>query len=126
MPATMTLTGFDELLQALERLAPGLTTAAAGLEATIADDAVQTLRASVPVDTGRLRNSIQAQRSTTAGATVRTAIVMGAPYAHFVEFGTARTPPRPTFVPIMRRAREQFVRAVVARVKDEGLEVTGG
>ena len=125
MPATLTLTGFDALLQALERLAPDLTDAAGALESAIAAEAVQALRARVPLHTGRLRNSIQATRTTTSGARVRTAIVMGAPYAHFVEFGTARTPARPAFVPITRRARERFVTAVVDRVRNEGLTVTG-
>ena len=126
MPATLTLTGVDDLLKALDRLAPDLTAAAGALETAMADDAVSALRASVPVKTGRLRNSIHVQRGASSGTRVSTQIVVGAPYAHFVEFGTARTPPRPAFVPIVRRARERFVQAVIDRVEDAGLEVKGG
>ena len=48
-----------------------------------------------------------------------------APYANYYEFGTARTAPHPTFVPIVNRGRQAFLKAVAALVRGEGLQVTG-
>ena len=125
MPATLTLTGVDELLEALRTLGPDLTAAAGPLEAAIAEDAAGALRAAVPVVTGTLRRSIHVTRPTTAGSKVSAKVVVSAPYAGHVEFGTRYRPARPLFVPTIRRAREAFVAKVVARVRAEGLTVTG-
>ena len=54
-----------------------------------------------------------------------TQIVVTAPYAHFVEFGTATTTPTPAFVPQSRIGRERFTAAVISRVKARGLVVGG-
>ena len=57
------------------------------------------------VDTGTLRNSV-------AGAMVGdlTAVVgVGAPYAHFLEFGTRKMAPRPYFLPSVERVRPSFM-----------------
>jgi HK97 gp10 family phage protein len=121
----LTLTGVDAFLAALTKLAPDLAAAAGVLETEHAADAADQLRQTVPVVTGTLRRSIHVARTAASGARVSTQIVMGAPYAHFVEFGTRDTPARPAFVPITRRAREAFVRAVVERVRAEGLQVDG-
>ena len=78
--------------------------------------------------TGRLRNSIQVAAGAPSGAAGQYRRSSSArPMPHFVEFGTARTSrPARRLCPIIRRAREAFVQAVIDRVKAEGLEVTGG
>jgi HK97 gp10 family phage protein len=126
MATELKLTGVDELLAELARLAPDLTAEASTLERTIAEQTAEQLRAALPVVTGRLRASVQVQReSSTSPARVFTRIAVTAPYAEHVEYGTHRTPPRPVFVPITRRGREAFAKAVSAAVKATGLKVTG-
>ena len=126
MSAVMKLGGVDELLAELERLAPGLTTEAIALQQTIAQGAADELRAALPVASGELRASVRVQReSSHSPVRVFSELSVTAPYAHFVEFGTADTAPRPAFVPITRRARETFVKAVIQRVRDRGLVIGG-
>ena len=126
MGAKLILRGVDELLTDLTRLAPDLTREAVGLQQATTSEAAAAIRNAYPSVTGRLRNSVQVARlSSSSPARVFTEVTVTAPYAHFVEFGTARTAPTPAFVPITRRAREQFARTVIARVKAHGLVVGG-
>ena len=126
MATELTLTGVDELLAALARLAPDLAAEAAARQTAIAAEAVEAIRAALPSVTGTLRASVQAQREpSTSPVRVFTRLAVTAPYAHFVEFGTARTPPRPVFAPAQRRAREAFVKDVIATIRAQGLTVTG-
>jgi len=126
MATELKLTGVDELLDELRRLTPDLTADAVTLERTIAEQTAEQLRAALPVVTGRLRASVQVQReSSVSPARVFTRIAITAPYAEHVEYGTSRVPPRPVFVPITRRGREAFAKAVSAAVKATGLHVTG-
>ena len=127
MPTELKLAGVDELLEDLLRLAPDLAAEAATLERTIGEQTAAAIRAGYPIVTGQLRRSVQVQRGTSSSpARVFTEISVTAPYAEAVEFGTSRTVPRPNFVPASRRGREAFVRAVIARVRAEGLKVAGG
>jgi len=126
MAAALRLFGVDNLLKEIERLAPELTRAASAFQQTRAVEAAAEIRAAYPSDTGQLRNSVRVARlSSTSSARVFTQITVDAPYAHFVEFGTARTAPNPAFVPITRRLREQFVRDVIGLVEARGLVVGG-
>ena len=126
MSAKLTLGGVDELLAELARLAPDLTTEAVALQQTIAHQTAAAIRAAYPSVTGTLRGSVQVDRlSSTSPARVFTSVTVTAPYAHFVEFGTATTTPTPAFVPLTRIGREQFTQAVIARVKARGLVVGG-
>jgi HK97 gp10 family phage protein len=126
MPSTLQLAGIDELLAALEHLAPDLAAEAAPLEQSMAEATADELRAAYPIVTGHLRATVQVARlSATTSARVATAVTAGAPYAEHVEFGTARMPGRPTFVPITRRGRQAFARTIIDRVRGRGLQVTG-
>lgn len=126
MAAHLDLGGIDELLAELGTLAPDLAAEAGPLELQIAEQTAEAVRAAYPVVSGGLRGSVQVMRGdSTSPARVFAQVVVTAPYAEFYEFGTSRTPPAPTFVPITRRGRETFVSAVVARVKAKGLTVTG-
>lgn len=126
MANQLVLGGVEELLAELQRLSPDLTTEAIALQSTIAQETADELRAALPVASGELRNSVRVQReSSNSPARVFTEVSVNAPYAHFVEFGTADTAPQPAFVPITRRGRETFVKAVVERVRAHGLEIGG-
>ncbi|HNG95810.1 MAG TPA: HK97 gp10 family phage protein, partial [Acidobacteriota bacterium] len=61
-----------------------------------------------PVDTGVLRNSIQA----TPAGPLRWIIGEGAEYAAFVEFGTSRAPAQPHLLPAVEAARPGFQAAM--------------
>jgi len=126
MPSAIRWSGLEAFLDELGRLGPDLADEAAIEQRAIAEATADTLRAAYPVVTGRLRASVQVEYPGSASPARRFAqLVVGAPYAEFVEFGTARTRPSPAFVPISRRGREAFVKAVVARVRDRGFHVTG-
>lgn len=60
-------------------------------------------RANAPVDTGRLRSSIQA-RATETGAEV----VVGVEYGQFVELGTKDQRPQPYLTPAVESERQPF------------------
>jgi len=126
MSAKLSIRGVDALLADLADLAPDLTREAAARQQARALDAAAAIRAAYPSVTGRLRNSVQVARlSSQSKARVFTEVTVSAPYAHFVEFGTARTAPNPAFVPITRRAREAFAEEMIDRVEARGLVVRG-
>ena len=127
MSSTLRLAGVPELLAELARLAPDLAGDAASLQAAIAEQTATTLRATYPSVSGGLRAGVTVEREgSSSPARVFTRVTSNADYAGFYEFGTSRTVPVPTFVPITRRGREDFVRAVIARVRAQGLGVSGG
>ena len=126
MANQLILGGVDELLAELARLAPDLTAETILLQQQITQDTADELRAALPVASGELRASVRVQReSSNSPARVFTEVSVNAPYAHFVEFGTHDTAPQPAFVPVTRRGRETFVKAVVGKVRDRGLVIGG-
>ena len=126
MGSVLRLDGVDDLLNELIRLAPDLAADAGPLERAAAAATADELRAALPYATGALRDSVQVEGlSTTTTGRVATRVVVTSPYADYVEFGTARTAPRPTFVPMTRRGRQAFARAIMDRVRDRGLVVAG-
>ena len=126
MANQLILGGVEELLAELARLAPDLTAETILLQQQITQDTADELRAALPVASGELRASVQVQReSSNSPARVFSQISVNAPYAHFVEFGTHDTAPQPAFVPVTRRGRETFVKAVVDKVRDRGLVIGG-
>jgi len=126
MPSSLRLAGVDELLDELIRLAPDLAIEAGPLERAAAAATADELRAALPMATGALRASVAVEPlGVTTSGRVATNVVVTAPHALYVEFGTARTPPRSTFVPVTRRGRQAFVRTIMDRVRDRGLVVGG-
>jgi len=126
MATVLKLGGVEGLLAELARLAPDLAAETVPLQTAIANQTADDLRAAYPVVTGALRSSVEVQREPSISpARVFTRVTVTSPYAGFFEFGTVRTAPQPTFRPAVRRGREEFLRAVIARVKSRGLLVTG-
>ena len=118
--------GVARLLADLEELTPGLTAEAVTIQKQIAVETAAAIRAAYPSDTGRLRASVQVNRlDSTSPARVFSTITVTAPYAEYVEFGTAHMTPTPAFVPNMRIGRERFAAAMIAHVKARGLLVGG-
>lgn len=70
------------------------------VEVEKARDVAETMRSLVPVDTGRLRDSISAEGNE-AGPTV--------PYASFVEFGTSDTAPQSFVWPAAEKHEKDFI-----------------
>jgi HK97 gp10 family phage protein len=74
---------------------------------TAPQEAAESLRddwaAHVPVDTGRLRDSIQMAPQ---GRGVR--VSTDTPYAVYVEWGTSKMPARPAYRPAVERARRAY------------------
>ena len=126
MPSVLRLDGVDALLSELARLAPDLLAETRPLQAAITDRTADEVRANLPVDTGALRASVQVVTPGGAGpARLARRVVVGAEYAEFVEFGTPLMPARPVFVSAVRRGRQAFAAAVIARVRARGLVVGG-
>ena len=65
-------------------------------------------KANAPVDTGFLRNSIQAKNI----GPLKSIVGEAAEYAAFVEFGTSQTPAQPHLVPAVEAASPGFYAAM--------------
>ena len=126
MATTLTLGGVDEFLAELARLAPDLAADAGPIERAIATETADQIRAAFPSVTGALRASVQVNPESSASPhRVFTEIAVTAPYAHFVEFGTADRAPAAVFVPLTRRGKERFVKAMIDQVRARGMVVGG-
>lgn len=68
-----------------------------------------------PVDTGFLRSSIVVMD---AGEPTEKDVVAATDYAHFVEFGTKRTPAQPFMMPAAMKYREDFKEAVAGVLRN--------
>ncbi|RYF47563.1 MAG: HK97 gp10 family phage protein [Cytophagaceae bacterium] len=79
-----------------------------------AKSAVAEMRRDVPVDTGKLRDSIQIVE-TKDGVTIQAK----APHAFFVEHGTYKMPARPFFEPAMQTMRAANKRDLPSIAKDK-------
>jgi HK97 gp10 family phage protein len=63
-----------------------------------------------PVDTGRLRESIAVMQE----GDLKFTVVAGAPYAAYVEFGTANQSPQPYLTPAIELTRQHLLRELAA------------
>ena len=75
-------------------------------------------KAVVPVDTGALKNSIQAR----SVAALTWEVAVGQSYAVYVEFGTHRMPARPYLTPAFEVVRPAFEVAMGQVLHDAALE----
>lgn len=84
--------------------------------AEFADDVVTHMKGVVPVDTGKLRDSISKEPSGEGGYTVGP---RGVEYAEFVEFGTSRGPAQPYVRPTVQWARQEGPKRIARRIEGE-------
>lgn len=106
---TVKITGRQQLVAAIQEANKRLEQATeAVLDATAGD--VQTdAKASCPVRTGRLRNSLAIQKSK-----LRREIVTDVPYALPIEFGTYKMRAQPFLFPASEKNRQGFIRNIQA------------
>lgn len=78
-----------------------------------AEQIEQDAKSRAPVDSGRLRDSIHADRT----GNLEYSVIAGGDgvfYGHLVEFGTSKTPARPFLIPAGEAKRESVVASVMA------------
>lgn len=126
MPSRLELRGVDELIAELERLPTHVRDGARAILETAASRTRDRVTAAYRNITGRLIGGVKVVSAQTARRfAVKTRVESQTYYARFYEFGTARQPSRPTFVPIAQREQTDAMQKVVELVRATGLEVTG-
>jgi len=125
MPNKLKLSGFSELQRDLSTLPIDLRAQSAPIVTQHARRAAELLRATYPVVTGALRAGVKLIERVPRGVAVLYTVTSSAAHAHLYEFGTSKTSPRATFLPITERERRQSTTAVADVVTRAGLKVTG-
>ena len=126
MASRVVLSGVDELIAELQRLPAHLRDEGNGILAASARRTRDLVSGAYKVITGTLAGSVKIVGvSSSSPYRLRARVESQAPYARFYEFGTARQPSRPTFVPIAQREQTSAMKKIVALVRSTGLEVTG-
>lgn len=104
-------------IEAARRRLEGLADRVAGVTeeavAEFAQDVEDHMKGVVPVDTGRLRDSIEAQQAGD-GWTVGP---RGVEYAEFVENGTSRSPAQPYVAPTLAWAKQEGPKRIARRIE---------
>lgn len=80
------------------------------------NDTVDRAQLEAPVDTGYLKNSIQADLENISD--LEGAVGVGAEYGIYVEFGTRNTPAQPFLIPTAEAVGEEFVKVMKAIFKE--------
>lgn len=106
------LRGAQERLRRLSDRIAGVTDEAV---AEFAADVETHMKGVVPVDTGRLRDSIETKK-VGDGYTVGP---RGVEYAEFVENGTSRSPAQPYVAPTIQWARQEGPKRIARRIEGE-------
>ena len=125
MASKLHLSGFRELRHDLAALPDTARDASAPALLAMARKAQAEIMTAYPVVTGTLRAGVKIVNRVPRGVAAFYTLVTTAPYAHLVEFGTARRRPRAIFLPISMAARRASVIAVGAAVERLGLVVRG-
>lgn len=125
MPNKLVLTGFKELRSELVALPDTVKRESAPILVRYARAAQTEVLAAYPTITGELRAGVRIVERVARGVATLYTLVTSAPYAHIFEFGSARSRPRATFLPISERERRASVVAVADMVEAKGLVVRG-
>jgi hypothetical protein len=125
VPNKLELRGFDELKRELAALPVKLQHDADPILLRYARQAEARVLAEYPIVTGALRAGVKIVERTARGVATLYTLVSSAPHAHLYEFGTARTAPRATFLPITERDRRAATVEVAELVRAEGITVGG-
>lgn len=105
--------GIQAAQRRLDRIADRLAGVTQEAIEEFADDVVQHMKGVVPVDTGKLRDSIEKK---TEGDAV-TVGPRGVEYAEFVEYGTSRSPAQPYVRPTIEWARANGPKRIARRIE---------
>ena len=114
------VSGAEALEAALEEVAERLLPLAAQGVAQGTQALAQEARELAPVNTGALRESIQAGPVSQEGSSVQGSVAAKAEHAAYVEMGTRQQAPKPFLYPAYQTQRDALVQAVAAAIK-EGL-----
>ena len=126
MASRLELRGVDELIRELDRLPKDLRDKGNGILEAATRRTRDLASGAYKIITGTLAGSVKIVGVSSASPyRLRTRVESQAPYARFYEFGTARQPSRPTFVPIAQREQTAAMQKIVELVRSTGLEVTG-
>lgn len=101
----------DDLEKSLEKFLKNFSENLEDELGRVAEITVQTAKRKVPVRTGKLRDSIDAEVSR-KGWTIEVDIWASEPYAAFVENGTSKSPPQPFMKPAKQEAERRLPEAV--------------
>lgn len=104
----------DALLGKLSKLPDQMRKGAEKAVADETEEVAQDMRDSVPVDTGELQDSIQAESEGLSGKAAATAS-----HAWAVEGGTSKMPARPFAQPAAEASRNRFPDRVSTAVREE-------
>lgn len=113
-PITVKVEGLDRLAAKLDRLPAGMLRGAESAVAATTDAVRDLMRDAAPVDTGELRDSIQAEHSGLSGTVAATA-----GHADDVEFGTSKMAEQPFATPAAEQGRAILVEQVREHVRGE-------
>jgi HK97 gp10 family phage protein len=119
--ARLRFTGLTELRHAVKSYGQNLVDASVAAVKDAVESTATQARATAPVDTGALRDSIRGSVSTD-GYSVKGTVRASARHATFVEFGTEDTPKHPFLSPAaignQRRLNQALKAAVLAHSPD--------
>lgn len=101
---TVRIEGIPEAEEALMRASERLLGLMAKVVQETTEDVASEARRLAPVDTGKLRGSIETRTGGLDGE-----VVTDAPYAGYVEFGTSRAPAKPFLTPAAEIHRRRFI-----------------
>lgn len=151
MSATLTITGWNELLRELTNLPQEMQLEAEAVVARAAQDtassvkaryeqhrsplATRTMKGGTKKARRHLADSVTVETSESGSGVAKATVVVDAPHAHFFEFGTqsrqweggkgtGASPARPTLLPEALRRRRQMIDELIALVQRTGLVVT--
>jgi HK97 gp10 family phage protein len=105
--------GIRAAQERLERLADRIAGATEEAISEFADDVVVHMKGVVPVDTGRLRDSISKE----ADGMHVTVGPRGVEYASYVEYGTSRSPAQPYVRPTIQWVRANGPARIARRIE---------
>jgi HK97 gp10 family phage protein len=111
---TVTVEGLDRLRSRLEKLPDEMRKGAEKAVRDETEEVAQDMRDSVPVDTGALRDGMQAESDGLSGKATSTAA-----HSWVVEAGSSKMPARPFAQPAAERSRVRFPDRVSAAVREE-------
>lgn len=95
----------NEASERLRLLTKTMSAGTAYMVKQLAESALQSATAAVPVDTGRLKNSLRVVYQADG---LKARLLTDVPYARFVEFGTKYVPARPFLFPAVEAAQHQI------------------
>lgn len=113
------MTGAKHIVRRLNMLVPAMEGVAAEAVSASAGRCAAIARGLVPVDTGALRDSIEAHSS----GEYASSVTASASYAAMVEYGTGKMAAQPYMLPAAHRAAEEFFASARSQAQRAAKEI---